>query len=310
MASKSKLDPFESFVEAALERRSPLRALENSVGKMLRTAASNAGESGPNPNVHNIARTLGVKEVRIVPLPIDGRIVRDGDEIVVEIANNLTQFQRKFTIAHELAHIVLGLSTTRTGRASPKTSVGWASYAELEAFCDFAAEELLAPRTWLRANVNPIKPSLADLRKLSGQSGCPVDFLGVRLIRLRYWDAEIRWCKQVDERIQVTEVFPREKGAYSESIYISKQRTKNVLRALEKKSDAHIETVFSVNGTAEPMLTQWQSIDSGNFIVLCQRHTSSHADRPPAARSKQMLRKTTRRSENQLEISFRDLGQT
>ncbi len=66
-----------------------------------------AGVDQPPVDLDRLAGYLNVRRIVSVPLPMQGRVVMDNNELVVEVNEKLDTCDRQRCIAHELAHIVL-----------------------------------------------------------------------------------------------------------------------------------------------------------------------------------------------------------
>jgi|HubBroStandDraft_1064217.scaffolds.fasta_scaffold49733_1 hypothetical protein len=87
-----------------------------------------------------------------------GELRRDGSGYVIVYAADLSIPRRRFTIAHELAHVVID----RTGPNAPRAG------KELERLCDLIAAELLMPAPIFRAQM-PVMLHIADIFLLAKQ---------------------------------------------------------------------------------------------------------------------------------------------
>ncbi len=90
----------------------------------------------PPTDLDALCSRLNVSTVVAEDLPYAGELRPEGDTFQIVYSSMLPRMRRRFTIAHELAHIVL----QTTGPRTPKHG------RELERICDMIATECLMPR--------------------------------------------------------------------------------------------------------------------------------------------------------------------
>lgn len=123
-----------------------------------------------------LAQALGVSSISYVDLVEDGRLETDGrlSRILVRASSN--QARRRFTIAHELAHLLL----TDPGQAAVERRL--ATDNDVERFCDQFAAALLLPREWVIARYQCHPETMASVRDLAAATGTS---LAASLVRLQ-----------------------------------------------------------------------------------------------------------------------------
>lgn len=115
---------------------------------------SATGQSEPPVNLSRIVELWPGLRVTVDDLDGEGYFIDLGErsgEILVKRAT--PQSRRRFTLAHELGHWTLTLSKESTKEST----------AQVERWCDEFASELLVPRSWLRASLEPSQRSLASV---------------------------------------------------------------------------------------------------------------------------------------------------
>jgi len=141
----------------------------------------------PPTDLESLARDLGVEEIRDVPLSMRGRIVvSNGIALAIEVNESLPELDRRFTIAHEIGHLIL-----EPQRMSRSAAIGqglrldrsW-EQIRIEQLCDQAAAEMLIPTDWLLANQ---PESMTAALKVAARAGTNIDVLAPRLIDLGAW---------------------------------------------------------------------------------------------------------------------------
>lgn len=92
----------------------------------------------PGDSLRSVAQKLGVTEVVEEPLPFDGGVFREEDgRLVIKLNAGGSPLRRRFTLAHEVAHLLVG--------TVPGFRKACLSDGSLERTCDLVAAELLMP---------------------------------------------------------------------------------------------------------------------------------------------------------------------
>lgn len=149
--------PWKSRAAAQLLARSGARDVQGAVSLYVSSLRRRAEENGfaryndgPPYDPTALALALGVARVALQPLDCDGQIRLEDERLVVELnAGTPSRGRRRFTIAHEVGHLVLwevcgGIKRT------PERRHGSGRTSEIERLCDTLAAEILAPRTEIR----------------------------------------------------------------------------------------------------------------------------------------------------------------
>jgi hypothetical protein len=120
-------DPPQAPIEPA--RRGFCTALARKALKQFKIA-------GPPVPIERLALAMGFElRERVLPPGVDGRLRIIGERKVIEVRPHCPAHRRRFTIAHEIGHYLLGHGFDR------------GAVAEAEA--DLFANALLAPGSWL-----------------------------------------------------------------------------------------------------------------------------------------------------------------
>ena len=123
------------------------KGIEHSVA-VLRTEALRAGHgkgiSGAPYDPTPLAFWLGASDVRAADLGFDGHVIQDGDRILVEYDVGIaSRRRRRFTIAHEVGHLMLWKASGGIKKVAARRSTG---KSEVEELCNKLAAEILAPK--------------------------------------------------------------------------------------------------------------------------------------------------------------------
>jgi hypothetical protein len=184
------------------------RQHEQEALRRVRAAASATRLVSPPVTVEGLerlARRLDVDQVAYVPLAEDGRLRLSGARVIVEVKSDLSEFEQRFTLAHELAHRVIETSrmdqALLTGRANRDASQE--EEASLEALCDLLAGELLLPEEWVLRHVDHETPTIAAIR-VAEDLGYPIEFVISRIFELRIWGGwSLTWRVDADRAVPV-----------------------------------------------------------------------------------------------------------
>lgn len=90
-----------------------------------------------------LAYSLGAKEIRAAPLDVEGHLIAGQDGLILEYNNSAIPRRQRFTIAHEVGHLLLWSVTNRISKL-PVRRMGRGS--EVEELCNKIAAEVLAPK--------------------------------------------------------------------------------------------------------------------------------------------------------------------
>ncbi len=127
-------------------------------------------------DIERLALRLGVSSISFVDLIEDGRLETDGHTTRILIRESSNEARRRFSVAHELAHLLL----THPGQAAVERRL--ATDNDVERFCDQFAAALLLPRDWVTARCGGRPETLASVRDLADASGTS---LAASLVRLQ-----------------------------------------------------------------------------------------------------------------------------
>jgi hypothetical protein len=143
----------------------------------------------PPINVEELARRLDVVLSDRQGLIEDGRLEVSDADIEIHVRNGLSRTRRRFTIAHELGHLILPCPGTRT--TARRSS--W-DHSDEERLCDEIAAAILMPREWIRHRFLHRAHNLSTVRHLAYQADVSMAAALVRLKELVGWsESLLRW---------------------------------------------------------------------------------------------------------------------
>lgn len=132
-------------------------------------------------DLERLAQSLGVETISYSDLIEDGRLETDGHRPRILVRASSNNARRRFTIAHELAHLLL----TDPGQVAVERRL--ATDNDIERFCDQFAAALLLPRDWVTDKWEGHPETLASVRALASATGTSLAASLVRLQQTLGW---------------------------------------------------------------------------------------------------------------------------
>ncbi|MCE9620839.1 MAG: ImmA/IrrE family metallo-endopeptidase [Actinomycetia bacterium] len=158
------------------------------------------GESIP-VDVGRVAEMVGVATVETAPMIEDGRTMWTPIGPVIQLNPARPKTRQRFTLAHEIAHVVLGPSSDPDRVVYRRAMCD--SEIDEEHLCDAFAAALLMPRTWVNDQVRFwARPTftLNLLRAMSGHAEVSISAAAARVTDVAgRLCAVIRWSKVGNE---------------------------------------------------------------------------------------------------------------
>jgi Zn-dependent peptidase ImmA (M78 family) len=151
---------------------------------LRRLAPSAPGET---VHLHAVARELGVRSVRLAELGFDGQTLWSGGRPDITIRSNMSPARRRFTLAHELCHVLLGHGgeqrrTSASDRVAPDAENAAALLARREErLCDSVAAALLMPQPVMKRFLESGMPTLPQLISFARRWEVSLDALTYRV---------------------------------------------------------------------------------------------------------------------------------
>ena len=102
------------------------------------------GVACPPTDLVDMGQRIGVREIVYEGFPGSGELHRDKDGYRIICSSEQSRPRQRFTVAHELAHVIL----ERTGRNAPRAGSG------VERVCDMLAAECLLPTDVFEAQLS------------------------------------------------------------------------------------------------------------------------------------------------------------
>ncbi len=149
----------------------------------------------PPVDVRSLAKCLGVNAIEDANLVEDGRLLRVNGKSRILIRRGLSAERARFTIAHELAHLIL--SDPSSDLVARRQRIG---HDQEERFCEDFAADLLLPRDWVRKTAAGRPQSLHTLRVVAGRSNTSLAESCVRLNEVAGWRLTLMHWRLADQR--------------------------------------------------------------------------------------------------------------
>lgn len=146
---------------------------------------------GPPAPLVGLARSLGATTVIYREgLPEDGRVEVRGTDIIVLVRSHRSLGRRRFTLAHEIGHLVLAQPNLRLAPLRRRERL-----LDDEQFCDRLAEALIMPSAWVAAYAQRPQ-TLETLRDCAQRAEVSFAAASVRLARVAGWQRLLlRWVR-------------------------------------------------------------------------------------------------------------------
>lgn len=126
-----------------------------------------------NEPLHALASKLGVSKIIEEPLQFEGGVFVKPSGVEVKLNSNSPFVRRRFTLAHEIAHLLLGKPGLRSASRDEPA---------LERACDSIASELLMPLQDVSEFANSLgRPSPEKLRAIASRYGVSVRTAAIRV---------------------------------------------------------------------------------------------------------------------------------
>jgi hypothetical protein len=173
-----------SAVVRALTRHFNVSDSADGMRLLVSDLLSRSSETMPPFNLDLLARLAGATSVEVSELDVDGDLVERAGDLVVRVNASAPLGRRRFTTAHEIAHLLL-----LTLIDVPTRRMVCGEDRHLERLCDVGATELLMPARFVRQFFDENPQHVESIIKLARQFEVSLHAAGLRVIEL------IPWCR-------------------------------------------------------------------------------------------------------------------
>lgn len=147
-------------------------------------------------DLKSIAKRLNVESVVEEPLPFDGMLLREKGCLSIKLNSHSHPLRRRFTLAHELGHILLASGTDYDGKWQRHGCKG----REAERLCDVAASELLMPEKEARDYFTNIEVSPQKVSNFASRFEVSLQAAAARIGDLKLTQATFSLLKKKSEK--------------------------------------------------------------------------------------------------------------
>jgi Zn-dependent peptidase ImmA (M78 family) len=221
-------------------------------------------DGDPLIDVELVALHLGVRAITRRRMVEDGRLDHGPSRIEITVKESTSATRQRFTIAHEIGHVLLTDpgQTTMAYRALAKVN-------DIERFCDDFAAALLMPQAWVADGYRNRLRNLSTLRHLSHRASTSLSAAVVRLNRVLNWNhALVIWAKRDGIwRYQYSAGLPTQIHRDLRTTATTRHRLDEIMA--RTSSDTNTQLTLAMNGT-ETYLTAQVSASRGTAVALMQ----------------------------------------
>ena len=218
---------------------------------------------GPPPiDIEHLVNQLGVDQVIEAPLIEDGRMERSEGSTRIIVRAGLSRERRRFTIAHELCHVLL--SHPGSEFVAARHVIG---QDEEERFCEDFAAALLLPWACVRSVAYKRPRTLHTLRVVAGRSNTSLASACVRLNEVAGWQRSLLHWKHDGAKWSFRWAAGLPSGF--EGRIRSAPQTGPLLDTLVEDGDVMTHLAIMVGGQQSDVLAE-VSVRRGSTLALAQ----------------------------------------
>ena len=150
-----------------------------------------SGISCPPTDLDALCARLNVAEIVDDDIPVVGTLCRENGTFRIVCATGQSAARRRFTIAHELAHVLFESSGPRAPRVG----------TELERLCDMLAAEILMPRAVFQSALGGARVDSVAVKALASQFQTSLTATAIRCVDFRpisvvdVHERRVRWTR-------------------------------------------------------------------------------------------------------------------
>lgn len=150
------------------------RPIDRGLADRLVSAVGQLGGGMP-VDLEQIAHALGASEIVRTSMVEDGRTTWDAGRPRIELRNDRSAQRNRFTLAHEIGHILIARDETVARRKHQLEG------DDVEKLCDWIAASILMPRRWIAEYARRDRYNLSMLRLIANKADVSMSAAAVRL---------------------------------------------------------------------------------------------------------------------------------
>lgn len=170
--------------------------VDDSIGAFARQAIRRGGLEDCREDIRDIAQHVGVTRVVLEDLgALDAYIERTFGGLVVTINRDRSRFRQRFSLAHEVGHILIGDESGHRGFQTSRAE----TELDHEIICDAIAAELLMPSKPFSAALGKGPPNIARILRVASAFSTSIEATARRVtevsvepILIAFWEIRRR----------------------------------------------------------------------------------------------------------------------
>jgi hypothetical protein len=222
----------------------------------------NAGVGAAPYDPIPLALSLGATDVRPADLGFDGHVIQEGTRILVEYDSSIASRQRRrFTIAHEVGHLILWNASGGIKKIAARRST---EKSEVEELCNKLAAEILAPQAevlslW-KASAARMRTALKSdfIVELAQRFDISVNFAAIRFKELCSSRGGVGLINNADRRFE-----------WAHRVRGKDWLLTALLRVLPTRAESGTDSYsVDVAGGIETIPFEWKNISSTRCLIV------------------------------------------
>lgn len=240
--------------------------------RMINREMISAGVNQPPVNLSSFSKYLGVRSIYSTTLPMRGRLLREGNELTIEVNKKLDECERQRTIAHELAHVVLERERIGAALATGKNKSRSIPHTQIEKLCDLCGDEILLPQEWLRKQLSKSGRRLSTIVEITAQTKLSIDFVLSRIVELSLIPSQVIWCVNKNGKFKIQKWLPHDLDqTYLVWIDIINTPASPLLNAWKTSGPVSGELAFRIENKKELFPVECMKTNTGSVVCILNR---------------------------------------
>jgi len=221
------------------------------------------GQMDPPVNLYRVAARCGIRRILRASIPIDGQIIKDGENYDIELRASAPRRRQRFSLAHELSHTFFLEHVPELLRSRDQGAGGNSHWKAEEALCNFGAAEFLMPPGPFLRDALSTGPSLDALEWLSNRWDVSRETCVRRICELNAWNVTFAIFRKTDTGYAPSAVINRDgTGSYQTSLH---RHGSTLAKLISRGSPWQGYLRICLGGAAERYYCAISSSEDGQF---------------------------------------------